>query len=65
MCNIVFGKAVENVSNHRDIKSTTTEKRRSYLVLASNYHTIKWLLENLAIEINKTERSISFWTLAR
>ena len=49
--NIVFGKTIENVKNHRDIKLVTTSKRRTYLVLEPDYHTN---LENLlAIEISK------------
>ena len=37
---------------NRDIKLITTEKRRSYLVSESNYHTAKLFTENLlAIEI--------------
>ena len=37
--NIVFGKTIENVKNHRDIK-LVTNKRRTYLVLEPDYHTI-------------------------
>ena len=41
MNNAVFGKAMENVRKHRDIKLVTTDKKRSFLVLVPNYHTAK------------------------
>ena len=54
MNNAAFGKTVENVRKHRDIKLVKTNKRRNYLVSEPNYHTIKWFSENLwAIEIKK------------
>ena len=54
--NAVFGKTMENVRNHRDIKLVTTERRRNYLVSEPNYHTTKSFTENLvAIEMKKTE----------
>ena len=40
MNNSVFGKAMENVRNHREIKLVTTDKKRSKLVSEPNYHTI-------------------------
>ena len=50
--NVVFGKSMENVRKHEDIKLVTTERRRSYLVSKPNYHTTKFFTENLlAIEI--------------
>ena len=42
MNNSVFGKTMENLRKHRDIKLVTTDKRRNQLVSESNYHTIKW-----------------------
>ena len=45
MNNSVFGKSMENVRKHRNIKLVTVEKRRNYLVLEPNYHTTKLFLE--------------------
>ena len=54
MDNAVFEKPMENVRKHRDIKLVSTEERRNYLVLELNYHTTKFLTENLlAIEMKK------------
>ena len=39
--NAVFGKTMENVRKHRDIKLTATNKRKNYLVSKPNYHTKK------------------------
>ena len=47
MNNAVFGKTMENVRKHRDIKFVTTEKRRNYLVSEPNYHTTKFFTENV------------------
>ena len=41
MNNSVFGKTMENVRNHRDIKLITTDKRRKRLVSEPNYHSHK------------------------
>ena len=52
MNNAVFGKTMENVRKHRDIKLVTTERRKNYFVSEPNYHTTKFFTENLlAIEI--------------
>ena len=56
MNNSVFGKTIENVRKHRDIKLVTTEKKRIKLVSEPNYHTTKRFSENLlAIEMKKTK----------
>ena len=53
MNNAVFGKIMENVRKHRDIKLVITERGRNYLVSEPNYHTTKFFTENLlAIEMN-------------
>ena len=54
MNDAVFGKTIENVRKHRDIKLVTTERKRKYLVSEPNYHTTKFFTENLfAIEMKK------------
>ena len=54
MNNSVFGKIMENVRKHRDIKLVTTDKKRNQLVSEPNYHATKWFSENLlAIEMKK------------
>ena len=55
MNNAVFGKTMENIRKHRDIKLVTTNKRRSNLVSELNYHTMNYISEDLSIiEMNKT-----------
>ena len=41
-----FGKTMENVRKHRDIKLVTADKKRNQLVSEPNYHTKKWFSEN-------------------
>ena len=56
MNNAVFGKTMENVRKHRDIKLVTTDKRKNQLVTEPNCYAIKCFLENLlAIEMKKTK----------
>ena len=43
MNNAVFGKTVENIRKHRDIKLVTTDKKRNKLVSEPNYHTINYI----------------------
>ena len=51
-----FGKTMENVRKHRDIKFVTTDTRRNQLIAEPNYHTSKYFSENLmAIKIKKTK----------
>ena len=54
MVNSVFGKTMENLRKHRDIKLVKTDEKRSKLVSEPNNHTTKWFSENLlAIEMKK------------
>ena len=39
--NSVFGKTMENVRNHTDIKLITSDERRKRLVSEPNYHSNK------------------------
>ena len=52
----VFGKTMEKVRNHRDIKLVATNKQRSKLASEPNYHSTKYISKNLLImEMKKTE----------
>ena len=54
--NALFGKTMENIRKHRDIKLVTTNKKRSKLVSEPNYHTINLISEDLSIiEMKKTK----------
>ena len=56
MNNGVFGKPMESLRKHRDIKLVKTEKRGNELVSEPNYHAIKSFSENLVvIEMRKTK----------
>ena len=56
MNNSAFGKTMENIRKHRDIKLVTTDKKRSKLVSEPNYHTINLISEDLSIiEMKKTK----------
>ena len=61
MNNAVFGKTIENVRKHRDIKLETTRKRRNRLASEPNYHKTKYFSENLmAIQMKKTKVKMKF-----
>ena len=56
MNNAVFGKTMENVRKHRDIKIIATDNKRNRLVSEPNYHTMNYISEDLSItEMNKTK----------
>ena len=58
MNNFVFGKTMETVRNHRDIKLVTIDIRRNKFVSEPNYHTAKQFSENLsAIDKDKKDKS--------
>ena len=56
MNNSVFGKTMENIRKHREIKLVTTDKKRSKLVSEPSYQTIILISEGLSIiEMKKTK----------
>ena len=59
MNNSVFGKTMENVRKHRDIKLVTIDERRNKLVAEPNYQTTQFSENLLAIEIKKTKVKIN------
>ena len=60
MNNAVFGKTIENVRKHRDIKLVTIDKKRNKLVSEPNYHTINLISKDLSIiEMRRTKVKIN------
>ena len=60
MNNSVFGKTMENVRNHRDIKIVTTGQRRSILASEPNYHSTKYISNDLLImKMKKVEVKVN------
>ena len=60
MNNSIFGKTMENVRKHRDIKLVTTERKRIKLVSEPDYHTtIRFSKNFLAIEMKKTKEKMN------
>ena len=52
--NAVFGKTIENMRKHRDIKLVATERKRKYLVSEPNYYATNFFIGHLlAIEMKK------------
>ena len=45
MNNAVFGKAMENLRNHRDIKIVATNRQRNWLASEPNYYTTKHIFK--------------------
>ena len=60
MNNSVFGKTMENIRKHRDIKFVTTDKKRSKLVSEPNFHAMNLISDDLSIiEMKKTKIKIN------
>ena len=60
MNNAVFGKTMENVRKHRDIKLVKSDKKRNKLVSEPNFHTMKLIDNNLAIiEMKKVKAKMN------
>ena len=60
MNNATFGKTIENVRKHRNMKLVTTGRKRNYLVSQPNCHTPKFFTEHLlAIEMKTTQMLMS------
>ena len=57
MNNAVFGKTMENVRKHRDIKLVTTNKKRIKLVSEPNYHTMNYISKDLSISEMKKNKN--------
>ena len=57
MNNSVFGKTVENVRNHRDIKLVRTDEKRNKLVSEPNYHTQKTFFKEFVSNRNEKNKS--------
>ena len=56
MNNSLFGKTMENVRKHRNIKLVTKDKIRNQLVSETNHHAINSFSENVvAIETKKNK----------
>ena len=58
MNNAVFGKTMENIRKHRNIKLVTTNKKRNKLVSEPNYHTMNYISKDLSIIEMKMSKPI-------
>ena len=60
MNNAVFGKTIENVRKHREIKLVANNQKRCKLASKPNYHATKWFSKSsLAIEMKKMKVKMS------
>ena len=56
MNNSVFGKTMENIRNHRDMKLVTNEQKYKKYVMKPNFKDSVWFSENLVgVKLGKTE----------
>ena len=56
MNNAGFGKTMENIRKHRNIKLVTMDKKRNKLVSEPNYHAMNYISKDLSIiEMKKTK----------
>ena len=53
---LVFGKIMEYMRKHRDIKLVSAERRRNYLVLEPNNHTTIFFPEHLSATEMKNKK---------
>ena len=53
----LFGKTMENLRKHRNIKLVTTDEKRSKLISEPNYHAAKRFAENLLTITNGKNKS--------
>ena len=56
MNNTIFGKIMENVRQHKNIKLVTTNKRINYLVSETNYHTKKYFFRKFISNRNEKNK---------
>ena len=57
MKNAIFGKTMENMGKHLNIKLVTIERRINYLVSEPNYHTTKFFTKKIISNRNEKNPS--------
>ena len=57
MNNALFGKTMENVRKHRDMKLVTTDKIRNQLASEPNYHATKIFFRTFDSNWNQKDKS--------